>query len=94
MNFTDYKTVLFTTDCNYHEKDPYAVLVRVYGDDITEDLLDDLEELQPGAGRIGGNWPDIMKDGGLYYEEVSFGRLSEYTKDQYDWEHRLISGNY
>lgn len=88
------KKVLFLDDCNLFEgKDPRAYLVEI-PTHINKEILHALEQLQPGAYRIGGNWERIMKDGKIEYNLISQGRKSNYKISDYDEEYRVISGNY
>ena len=85
--------VLFLNDCNMFEgQNPLADLVDVF--DTSELIMKTLEKSQIGVYRRGGVWREIMTDGNIKYNHISAGRKSDYTKDDYDLEYELISGNY
>ena len=85
--------VLFLDDCNMFEgANPIADLVDVF--DTNELIMKALEKSQLGVGRHGGKWREIMSDGNIKFNHLSKGRKSDYKKDDYDLEYRLISGNY
>ena len=85
--------VLFLDDCNMFEgANPIAYLVDVF--DTSELIMRKLEKTQRGVGRRGGKWREIMSDGNIKFNELSKGRKSDYKKDKYDLEYRVISGNY
>lgn len=85
--------ILFTTDCNGHEiGNPYATLSEV--ENTTIDEMKALEKTQKAAGRIGGSYQKIMEDGNITHKELKSGRLSDFSQSEYDYEYRLISGNY
>lgn len=71
---------------------PIADLVDVFNS--SELILKTLEKTQVGVMRMGGSWREIMKDGNIEFNHLSTGRKSDYTKDEYDLEYKLISGNY
>ena len=86
--------VLFLDDCNgFEHKDPIADLVDI-PTNTGEKILRSLERTQPGAGRIGGKWREIMLEGNIEHTVVGSGRKSDFTEDDYDLEYKLISGNY
>lgn len=85
--------ILFLNDCNCFEaSDPIADLVDVF--DTSELIMKDLEKHQRGVGHRGGKWKEIMEDGNIKYNHLSNGRKSDYSKDDFDIEYKLISGNY
>lgn len=86
--------VLFLDDRNLYEaKDPYADLVDIK-DNVNVKILSALELQQPGAGRLGGSWQQIMMDGDIKYELIKSGRKSDFNDDEFEQEYKLISGNY
>lgn len=88
------KKVLFLNDKNgYEAADPIAHLVEI-DHRIPASTLRVWENNQPGAGRTGGNWERIMKDGDFKYNLLSQGKKSDYQEGDYDEIYKLISGNY
>lgn len=85
--------VLFLDDCNMFEgHNPIATLVQV--SNTNEEQIKTIEKQQLGVYRMGGRWLDIMKTGNIPYEVLKKGRMSDFKKEDYDIEYRLISGNY
>lgn len=85
--------VLFLDDRNMYEAtNPIANLVDVL--DTSELIMKTLEKSQLGVYNSGGKWKEIMKDGSIKHNLLSSGKKSDYEKDGYDLEYRLISGNY
>ena len=85
--------ILFTTDCNGHEiENPYATLIDVENTTIEE--MKALEKTQKAAERIGGSYLKILEDGNITHKELKSGKFSDFATSEYDYEYRLISGNY
>lgn len=85
--------VLFLDDCNMFESsNPLAYLVDVFNTSIL--IMKTLEKAQAGVGRRGGKWIEIMQDGNIQYNLIASGKKSDFGKEDYDLEYRLISGNY
>ena len=92
---------MFLNDKNMFEgHNPIADVVEIQGEvgglskGLSSAFLKYLERDQPGAGRMGGSWERMMKDGELDFKLISSGRRSDFTESDYDWAYRLISGNY
>ena len=86
--------VLFLNTCNGHEyENPIAVLVEIPAH-YTPSELKAFESMQPGAGRVGTKWVDIMKYGKIPYTELKRGRKSNFTASEYDLAYTQIQGNY
>lgn len=85
--------VLFTNDDNgFSFQNPTADLVDVFN--TSELIMKELEKTQVGVYRRGGSWREIIKDGNIEFNLISSGRKSDFSKEDYDLEYRVISGNY
>lgn len=75
---------------------PYADLVE-FSTKVTKESLKKLEYNQLGATRRGGSLKELLDDVhglGIKTKILREGRLSDFKKEEYSFEYRLISGNY
>jgi len=84
--------ILFTSDCNGHEyKDPRAFLIETT--DISDEVLHSAD-MKTSNRFHGGIAEHILKSLGVEFQELKRGKFSEFSREEYDKEFKLSSGNY
>ena len=88
------RKVLFLDDCNGHcYENPIGTLVEI-PKEIDSQKLTDLENLQIGKLRQGGDWKKILKDGKIEHKVLVEAKFRDYATYEYDFMFKLTSGNY
>lgn len=80
----------------FEGNDPLATLVE-FSTSVTKEPLKRLELNQLGATRTGGRIDELLQDVnnlGIETKQIKKDKLSEFKKEDYNFEYRLISGNY
>lgn len=87
------KILFLDYDYGFAYNNPIAVLVQI-NKSLSKEELKKLELNQPGVSRIGGDWKRILKDAKVICKIIKEGNKSDFKKESYDFEYKLITGNY
>lgn len=91
-------TILVTNDGNGHEhENPYALLVDIYTEDNQKQIRKwflNTELTRAGVMRMGGDVRYTVEHSGYSHKLRQKGRLKDFPRSSYDFEYRVVSGNY